>query len=111
MPPRINSRYQFCTGLADSSGRLFLSEREPFRFQELDDNIQHQVTGGESLWALAAKYYGDLPDPDQLWWIIADFQPDPILDPTIALLAGQTLLIPSVRTVRELIFSEARSDL
>jgi hypothetical protein len=46
--------------------------------------------------------------PSGLWWIIADFQPDPIHDPTVRLTPGRTLYIPSLRTVQEEVFSDKR---
>lgn len=110
MPPRINSRYTFCSGLVDEDERLFLSAREPFRYRALPDNIVYRVAGGDTLWALADRYYQGLTRPAGFWWVIADFQPEPIFDPTIALQPGQTLIIPSLQTVSTLIFSEDRRD-
>ena len=40
--------------------------------------------------------------------MIADFQPGPIHDPTLALDVGRALVIPSVRVVTEEILSEQR---
>jgi hypothetical protein len=39
---------------------------------------------------------------------IADFQPDPVHDPTLSLDLGRVLFIPSVRVVTEEVFAEAR---
>ena len=63
---------------------------------------------GETLFSLAGRYFAALPRPAGLWWVIADFQPDPIHDPTLSLEVGQVLLVPSVRTVVEEVFSEKR---
>jgi LysM repeat protein len=62
------------------------------------------VSEGDTLHGIAAKFYpslGVLPriSAANLWWVIADFQPNPIHDPTIKLVAGQRLIIPSTRTV------------
>lgn len=108
MPPRLNSRHTFCTAQADANGNLFLSEREPFVYQSLSDNILHTVAKGESLFTLAARYYAPLSRPAGLWWIIGDFQPDPIFDPTVALEENSLLVIPSLQTVLSLVFSEDR---
>jgi len=51
-----------------------------------------------------------LPRPAGLWWVIADFQPDPIHDPPVALELGRVLAIASVRTVLEEVFSERRRE-
>ncbi len=112
MPPRVRSRHLFTLGVKDSAvpDLLQLTEREPFTFKNLTDNRLHLVLDGDSLFALAARYFDPIEGAATLWWVIADFQPDPIQDPTIALQAGSTLVIPSVRTVLEAIFSNTRAD-
>lgn len=112
MPPQLYSRYQYCSSFADPvTGKLMLSDREPYRFAPFPDNVQHQVQGGDTLPRLAARYFAPLPDAAQLWWIIADFQEDPIFDPTILLEVGRVLAIPSLQTVLTEIFDESRRDL
>jgi hypothetical protein len=86
------------------------TDREPFRFRPFVDNIVHTVRDGETLWTLAALYFQGFVRPSGLWWIIADYQPDPIFDPTIRLTKGTTLFIPSMRVVNELIFSDTRIE-
>lgn len=108
MPPRRLSRFTFSAAVLDENESLFLTEREPFRFQSLPDNRQHLVQEGESLFSLAGRYFAPLPRPAGLWWLIADFQPDPIHDPTLALDVGRALVIPSVRVVTEEVLSEKR---
>jgi hypothetical protein len=108
MPPRRFSRYSFSAAVLDDSGRLFLTEREPFRFRSLPDNRQHVVQQGDSLFSLAGRYFAPLPRPSGLWWVIADFQPEPIHDPTLALDLGRVVFIPSVRVITEDVFAEAR---
>lgn len=108
MPPRRFSRFTFSSGVLDDDERLFLTERDPFRFRALADNRQHVVKEGDTLFSLAGRYFASLPRPSGLWWIIADFQPDPIHDPTLALDIGRVVLVPSVRTVIEEVFSERR---
>ena len=110
MPPRRFSRYAFSAAVLDDEERLLLTEREPFRFRPLADNRQHVVKEGESLFSLAGRFFAPLPRPAGLWWVIADFQPDPIHDPTVALEPGRVLIIPSVRTVLEEVFSERRRE-
>lgn len=112
MPPRIRSRHTYTLGFHDVEGDdpevLQLSEREPFLYRDYADNIEHTVAEGESLHSLAARYFAGIPTPSELWWVIADFQPDPIHDPTLRLEIGSVLIIPSARTVLEEIFSEKR---
>jgi hypothetical protein len=112
MPPQLHSRYQFCGAFADPvTGKLVLTDREPFRFAPFPDNRQHLVSSSDSLTRLAARYFAPIPDAALLWWIIADFQPDPIFDPTLVLEVGRVLTIPSLQTVLTEVFNESRRDL
>lgn len=108
MPPRIGSRHSFTLGIRDEAGRLFLTEREPYRFRQHADNRVHLVAGGDTLFGLAGKYFAPLPRASGFWWVIADFQPDPIVDPTLQLELGRQLIIPSVRVLTDVILGEQR---
>lgn len=108
MPPQSGSRHGFCLGVLDEDGRRFLTEREPYRYRVFADNRVHCVVGGETLFDLAGRYFAPLPRACGFWWAIADFQPDPILDPTLALEEGTTVVIPSTRVLTDVILAEAR---
>lgn len=108
MPPRRWSRYTFATAVPDADGNLFLHGDEPFRFVDRPDTTAHIVRRGDSLFTLAGRYFEGVPRACGLWWVIADFQPEPIHDPTRMLELGRVLYIPSFRTLKEEIFSEAR---
>jgi hypothetical protein len=108
MPPRRFSRHIFTSGVTDARGRTVLTDRVPFRFRDLPDNRHHLVGAGDTLQNLAARFFDGVDRADGLWWVIADFQPDPIFDPTVALVPGSTLVIPSMKTLLELVFSERR---
>ena len=108
MPPRELSRHLFTDGLTLSSGKLSLSLRVPFRFQNLPDTRAHVVREGETLFTLAGRYFAPMERACGLWWVIADFQPAPIFDPTVMPTLGSIVYVPSVRTVVEKVLSEAR---
>lgn len=110
MPPRKFSRHSYTLAVEDEAapGVLQLTERNPFPYKELADNRQHVVRQGDTLHTLAARYFKGVDRPAQLWWVIADFQPDPIHDPTLELALGRVIVVPSLRTVIELVFSETR---
>lgn len=110
MGPKANSRFLLCTAVQDAAGNVFLSERVPYRFKNFTDNRKHQVVQGDTLYTLAGRYFDSIPNACDLWWAIGDFQPDPIVDPTLKLMEGSTLVIPSVRTVLEVIISEDRRE-
>jgi len=108
MPPRIGSRYTFCQGVRDDDGRLYLTEREPYRFRSHPDNRSHTAVEGDTLFDLAGRYFAPLPRACGYWWVIADFQPDPIIDPTLQLEPGRRMFIPSVRVLTDVILAEGR---
>jgi len=101
------SRYAGVEALVDGGGRRYLGEREPFGFHPFVDNRTHAVVEGDTLFHLAGRYFSPLPRACGLWWLIADFQPVPILDPTLAL-ERRLLVIPSVRAVTDVILPSLR---
>jgi hypothetical protein len=111
MPPQLFSRFQFCVGYIDPvTGLLTLTDRDPYRFAPFSDNIQHAVKSGDTLFSIANRYYAAMKQAPQLWWVIADFQPEPILDPTIQLEIGRVLQIPSLQTLQTEIFASTRQQ-
>jgi len=108
MPPQTGSRHSLTSGVQDYAGRRVLTEREPYGFHAHPDTRGHVVAQGESLFDLAGRYFAPLPRACGFWWAIADFQQDPIIDPTLELEVGRRLLIPSVRVLTDVILSERR---
>jgi hypothetical protein len=110
MPPRKFSRHTFCRAYTDATGALVLTDPVPFRFKNYSDNRHHTVQGGETLFSIAGAEFKSFYRPNGLWWIIADYQPNPIHDPTLKLAEGTILVIPSDRTIFEEIFDTKRYD-
>lgn len=103
------SRYRFSTVERDPSGAVYLGPRPVFGYRDLPDNNIHVVTEGDSLFAIAADAYKGLDRPEQFYWVIADFQPEPIRDVTIPLESERQLYIPSLRTLESQILSANRT--
>lgn len=106
MPPNRYSRHRFSEARNDDDGRLFLSDRPRFAFRELPDNRQHVVKEGDTVFTLAGRYFAALPRGAGFWWVVADF--NGVHDPTIELVPGTIMTIPSVRTLQEEILNERR---
>jgi len=107
VPPRVGSRFGFSLGVHDDAGLLQLTDREPYRFRSHADNRVHVAVQGDTFWDLAGRYFAPLPRACGYWWAIADFQPDPVVDPTLALEPGRRVFIPSLRVLTDVILGEA----
>jgi hypothetical protein len=112
MPIYEKSRYWNSTRGLSLEGDIILTERLYYYFRRLPDNIEHKVIEGDSFQSIAYYYYtGAMPagrSAAELWWVIADFQPTPVNDPTIALEPGSTIYVPSRRALEQDILAERR---
>lgn len=109
VPPRRYSRYSLTSASRPTVGApLMLHSAPRYLYRKLPDTREHVVVLGDTLQNLAARYFAGLPRPAGLWWVIADFQPEPIHDPTVELEPGRVLHIPSSRILTEEVFSERR---
>jgi len=103
----VGSRHSFSLGVRDADDVLHLTAREPYRFRAHTDNRVHVVVQGDTLWDLSGRYFAPLPRACGFWWAIADYQPDPVVDPTLELEPGRRLFIPSLRVLTDVILGEA----
>lgn len=109
MPPGRLSRYRLAQTVELGDGTTMLSDPEPFAFVAFADNGTHVVIQGDTLETVADIAYGDhFADAEAMFWVIADFQPEPIFDPTIALTPGRIMYYPSPTVVEREILSETR---
>ena len=108
MPPHVGSRYSFCDALTDDLGRRHLTDREPYGYVAHPDNREHMVVLGDSLFSLAGQYFAPLPRACGYWWAIADFQAEPMVDPTLDLTVGSTLVIMSMRVLTDIVLADPR---
>ncbi len=105
------SRLRFSTIWTDERERLYLGEREPFRYRSLPDSIQHVVSAGDTLFNIAGRYYAGTPRGAGFWWAIGDFQPLPIHDGTIRLVEATVIVVPSLRVLQTQILNPARRNI
>ena len=103
-------RYRLANLIKDDDDTLILDLRAKLEFQESSDDILHIVQKGETLHTLAATYYQGFPNAATLWWAIADYQPEPIIDPTLELQEGQVIIIPAADAVQDGLFGILEED-
>ncbi len=98
----LESWYTKSDQITDPSGRLMLSEHEPFRFRERVDNL-FIIVGEGATWAdLAEKYYDHISDRAcGLYRALLDYQVPPVVDPTLSIRPGAVVIIPSALAVIE----------
>jgi hypothetical protein len=108
MPPKVGSRHTFTRVRSGSDGKRYLTEREPYLYRDLSDNRYHIVRQGDTWFTIAARAFAGLPRGCGFWWAIADFQPQPIVDPTVQPDPGSVVVIPSITTLTNRILSEDR---
>lgn len=111
MPPGPLSRHLLCVGVTRfSDGLSYLLDREPVRFVNRSDTQRVQAKRGDTWYSLAGEHLIPIPNAEQLFWAVCDFQPTPILDPTIDPTPGSIVYIPSTEFILSNYFSDSRRD-
>lgn len=108
MPVYPWSRYRYSYEYEDDDGKGYLADYEPFGYVDESDNRFHVARDGDTWWGLAHIYFQGISRMSGLWWAIVDFQPEAVIDPTVAIPAGKTIVIPSERLLRTKLFSPDR---
>lgn len=113
MPPGQFSRYLFCDLIdevrsSDGETQHWLTDRIPFRFRPFLDTVVTRAMDDDTFDRMAGRFYRVIPRACGLWWVIADFQPEPVHDPTLVLAPGTLVHVPSIRVVREHILNPRR---
>ena len=105
------SRYFMTLGATRiSDGLSFIMDREPITFQPRSDNKRVIARVGDTWWSLAATYLGSLQNPEQFYWAICDYQPNPITDPMVPPTPGTIVFIPDEDYFISVYFSDSRRD-
>lgn len=93
-----------------TDGLTFLLDREPIRFRVRKDNKRVIARGGDTWQGLAAQHLKAVPNAEQLFWVICDYQPTPIVDSTIDPEPGTIIHIPAVDFVMSAYFNDSQRD-
>jgi hypothetical protein len=105
------SRYLQAQAIRSADGHVYFALRFKAEYYGGRDEAMHRIIGGDTLQNIAARYYkGAFNNAAAKWWAICDLQPEPILDPTIALTAGKFLIVPSVGDVQSVIQGELEGE-
>ncbi len=105
------SRHFLVTGVTRiNDGLTFLLDREPVRFQPRRDNRRVIARAGDTWHSLAAQHLKSIPNAEQLFWVICDYQPTPVVDCTMDPVAGEVIVIPSEDFVMSAYFTDSRRD-
>uniref|UniRef100_A0A6H1Z9L9 Uncharacterized protein n=1 Tax=viral metagenome TaxID=1070528 RepID=A0A6H1Z9L9_9ZZZZ len=92
-------------------GKLYVSLPERLPFDGGDDGIPHVCTGNENVLDICLAYFrGIYQDPVDKWWIVAQAQNDPVVDPLVPLRKGTILVIPSISYIEEVAGGDTLSD-
>lgn len=100
-------------GLAYNAGdgKLYVSLPERVPYLGEDGAIPHICTGNENLLDISLAYFRGLyQDPVSKWWIIAQAQDDPVVDPLVPLKKGTILMIPSISFIEEVAEGDSLSE-
>lgn len=104
------SRY-FATGEETNDEAVqVVAEREPYAYRDRSDNISHVASEGDSWQTIAERYYSSISSRAcGLWWVVAEYQPTPIVDPTLQIRKGKVITVPAPIVVINEILPDVRS--
>lgn len=107
--PSRYSRYLLGEEIVTLAGERTWVPPEPVKALGLSDDIEHTAEEGETFFRLSSREYRGIRPSTALWWAIADYQRR-YQHPLAPLEIGKTVLLPSLRTIEEIILSEDRLE-
>jgi hypothetical protein len=107
---RVSSLYRHAnaTRIDDSPGgkdddAVVFQVPERLSYEDREDNTIHIVTEGERIYDLAQAYFARvIPNGIDIWEVLAQYQPEPIVDPSVPLAAGREIFIPPTDYIDEI---------
>jgi len=110
-PILVDSIYRHAPADQLPDGTVIFLLPERVEFEDDDDVIIHRANANEYLWDICMRYYGqvqlntmDLPE------VLANFQPDPILDLSLPLAEGRDVYIPSMDFIQDVAKGPSLAD-
>jgi hypothetical protein len=99
------------TAYANAAGELHLTLPERIPYIEYEDTEIHVCGGAEYLHSIVVHHYKDsLSEPLEAVEVIAQFQPDPIIDYSVPLPSGYILLLPPSSYFHEVAYGQSLTE-
>lgn len=93
------------------SGLLYLSMPERLPWQQRNDTVIYHTKEAEYLFDIVAGHYSNIyPFPWFLTEVVAQFQPTPIIDPSVPLPDGYELQLPSSEYIETIALGESLGE-
>lgn len=106
--PGRYSRYLLGEEFKTLDGERTLLPPEPVKRLGLSDDLEIQASELDTFFRMASREYRGAGSAS-LWWVIADYQ-ESYHHPLAPLEMGESIVVPSLRTVQEIIMSEDRRE-
>jgi hypothetical protein len=98
----VTSIYRHAKAVAKEDGSIIFQVPERIGYEDDEDISLHIVQEGERLWDIAQSHFGQSRhNPWDIWDLLSQFQPEPILDASTILKTGMEIFIPSDDFVEE----------
>lgn len=107
----VSSLYRHAYAVQEDDGTVVLMLPERLPHEDLDGTTLHIVSEGERVYDLANLYYKRTArSAVDMWDVIAQFQPTPILDPSVPLKVGTEVYIPPDDYVEEVAYGPSLTE-
>lgn len=93
------------------SGLLYLSLPERLPWQPRNDTVLYSAKEGEYLFDIVAGHYSNIYSaPWYIVEIVAQFQPIPLIDPSVPLPAGLEIQLPSTEYIETVALGDSLAE-
>jgi len=107
----VRSVYRHANIIQNEDSTIVFTLPERVGYEYDDDITIHIVSDGERLYDIAQFHYKDTAiAPWDLWDMLAQFQPEPILDPSVPLPSNMEIYIPSADFIEDAFFGMSLAE-